>query len=155
VSHDKERYATDPVYRSKAKAASKAWSAANRPKINARLRHRRATDPNYHETRRRHELWSTYGLRLEDYDAMVARQKGLCLLCQRRPTERLFVDHSHDAEMLRSLLCRTCNTGLGCFGDDPALMRTGADYVEIWRLIHATLGEAFFKRIRRSGPQLV
>lgn len=137
MSFDKERYATDPEYRKKVNAACRKWHAANRSEINARRREKRASNPEDAEAIRRGWLWRKYGLTPEDFDAMVARQDGLCALCRRRPTERLNVDHSHDTEMLRLLLCRTCNTGLGCFGDDPALMRDGADYLEIWQIIHA------------------
>jgi hypothetical protein len=80
---------------------------------------------------------------------MVAAQGGRCFLCRRRPVKRLCVDHCHDAEMLRSLLCRRCNTGFGCFDDNPDLMRGGADYLEIWRLIHAMMGRSA-KRIPRK-----
>jgi hypothetical protein len=137
VAWDKERYANDPVYRSKIKAVNSAWAKANRPRINARFRHRRATEPKVAEARRRAWLRKNYGITLEEFDAMVAHQDGLCALCARRPSDTLCVDHSHDTEMLRLLLCRTWNTGFGCFGDDPALMRAGADYLEIWQIIHA------------------
>jgi hypothetical protein len=131
VSYSKERYANDPVYRAKIKATWKASAKANRPKINAWARHRLATDPKVAEAARRTWLRRQYGITLEDYNAMVARQNGLCALCQRRPVERLCVDHCHDTLMLRLLLCRTCNGGLGNFHHDPDLMRAGADYVEI------------------------
>jgi hypothetical protein len=87
-------------------------------------------------TERRKFLRFRYGITLEDYEAMVARQDGLCALCTLRPTKRLCVDHCHDTRMLRSLLCQGCNRGLGHFGHYPHLLRAGADYVEIWRLIH-------------------
>jgi len=137
VTYDKERYANDPVYQAKLKTARNAWCEANRPSINARRRHRLATDPKVAEAMRRTRLRRKYGLSLEDYDAMVARQDGLCPLCRRMPKERLCVDHCHDTQMLRLLLCHGCNRGLGNFGHDPALMRGGADYLEIWQIIHA------------------
>src|SRR5436305_1067371 len=88
---------------------------------------------------------------------MAARQKDLCALCRRRPIKRLQVDHSHDARKLRLLLCLGCNTRLGSFGDDPDLLRAGADYLEVWRIIHSWPGPASVKPIpnrtsNKRGP---
>jgi len=44
-----------------------------------------------------------YGITLAEYHAMVARQDGLCALCERRPVEKLCLDHCHDMQMLRML----------------------------------------------------
>jgi len=140
VTYDKERYANDPKYRGNMQKAGRRYRAANRLEINARKRESYAANPRPPEVARRDWLWQTYGLTPETYEAMVARQKGRCALCRRRPIERLQVDHSHDAQKLRLLLCLGCNTGFGSFGDDPDLMRAGADYLEIWRIIHARKG---------------
>lgn len=134
---DKERYANDPVYRSKLKATTRAWRKANRPKIRAYEAKRRATEPKAAETFRRWWLRTTYGITPAEFDAMVERQDGLCAICERKPRVRLHVDHSHDTRMLRLLLCLTCNAGLGNFGDNPSWLRRAIDYLEIWRIIHA------------------
>jgi Recombination endonuclease VII len=137
---DKERYATDPVYRSRSIAATKSWERANPDKVSARGR--------------RHKLRRIYGLTTADYEAMVARQDGLCAVCRRRPVKRLCVDHSHETKMLRSLLCHGCNRGLGDFEDNPEFLRAGADYLEIWRIIHARKGaNAKLIPIRISKPK--
>jgi Recombination endonuclease VII len=148
--HDKERYAADPVYRAKKNTAHKKWEQANRPKVNARRRERYANDPKAALAARKGWLKRAYGLTLEQYDVMVQRQNGLCMLCRRRPIEGLCVDHCHVVEMLRSLLCRRCNAGLGKFDDNPNLLRGGADYLDIWRIIHATLRAAGAKPLPRN-----
>jgi hypothetical protein len=140
MGRDKERYATDPVYRNRRIAANKSWERANPDKVSASYRS--------YKLRRR------YGISIADYEAMVARQDGLCAVCRRRPVKRLCVDHSHETKMLRSLLCHGCNRGLGDFEDNPEFLRAGADYLEIWRIIHARKG-ANAKRIpiRISKPK--
>jgi Recombination endonuclease VII len=121
VGWDKERYATDPEYRERILADGRRWAKANR---------------------RQQRLQVKYGLSLEDYDAMAARQNGVCAICRRKPDKVLFVDHSHETGMLRSLLCLGCNSGLGHFRDDPALLRAAAAYVEHWQRIHASQSRA-------------
>jgi hypothetical protein len=155
VSDDKEPHAGDPERRERRKAARKKWAKANRPKINAYKRERYATVPKVIRAHRNDVLRRKYGITLDDYEAMAKRQDGLCALCQRRPIKRLCVDHCHDMQMLRLLLCDNCNRGLGYFGHNPALMRAGADYVEIWRIIHARKLAAGFKPIpiRTSKPK--
>lgn len=69
----------------------------------------------------RYELRREYGLSIEEYEAMVKSQKGLCLLCEKPPKpgfhHRLQVDHCHASGKIRGLLCNTCNTALGRLGD--------------------------------------
>jgi len=58
-------------------------------------------------------------------------EQGGCAICKRNDhVEDLFVDHDHATGMIRGLLCRRCNTGLGFFKDNPAALREAAKYVE-------------------------
>lgn len=148
MSYDKERYANDPDYREKEQARTRRWHKVNRLKRNAQERERYAANPRPPEVARRNWLQHAYGITPEIYEAMVARQKGLCALCRRKPIERLRVDHSHDARKLRLLLCIQCNTGMGGSGDNPDVLRRGADYLEIWRIIHAWRGPWALKPVK-------
>jgi len=64
-----------------------------------------------------------YGLSLEGYKRMSDDQEGLCAIC-RGPSGRraLGVDHDHTTGAVRGLLCSTCNSGLGGFRDNAALL---------------------------------
>lgn len=80
------------------------------------------------------ELYRKYGITKSQYREMHRRQNGLCAIC-RRPerTERnelLTVDHDHVTEHVRELLCSQCNRAIGLFGDDPAVIRRAAEYVQ-------------------------
>lgn len=67
-----------------------------------------------------------FGITLEEYEVLLARQGGRCAICNKKPGKRrLAVDHDHEVEELsevrysvRGLLCRNCNEYLGHVGDD-------------------------------------
>lgn len=64
------------------------------------------------------ELRRRYGIDLQDYETMLALQKGLCAICRRRQqttARNLDVDHDHATGMVRGLLCGLCNRNLGWF----------------------------------------
>jgi recombination endonuclease VII len=139
-ARDRQRYAEDPVYRAKRIAKNLQWYSANRDWLNEERRHRYATDPDYRakllsgnrKKRREHNLRRLYGLSLEDYDAMLRRQGGVCATCKRKFKQSLCVDHCHITGLLRGLLCKNCNVGNGYLGDSPRVMRNSADYTEFW-----------------------
>jgi len=59
---------------------------------------------------RRSRLKSKYGITPEQYDAILAHQKGVCAICERPPKKNaLCVDHDHKTLKVRGLLCFQCN----------------------------------------------
>jgi hypothetical protein len=100
----------------------------------ARQRNGPATVRSVH---RRSRLRRIYGMTLQEYDAMHARQQGLCAICG-QPEYRarqglplpLAVDHDHNTGRVRGLLCHDCNTGLGKFKDRPELVGAALAYLE-------------------------
>ena len=54
------------------------------------------------------------GITVEEYDAMVIAQRGLCYICGNPPKKnRLAIDHDHDTGRVRHLLCPPCNRYIG------------------------------------------
>lgn len=80
---------------------------------------------------RRHKLKSRYGITEDDYNALAKAQGYRCAICQVQPDENqyLHVDHCHKSTKVRGLLCRSCNTSLGGFKDDPALLHSAIEYL--------------------------
>lgn len=74
-------------------------------------------------------LKKLYGITEAQYDEMLTDQGGVCAICGGGDTHRLSVDHNHSTGAVRSLLCRSCNTGLGSFREDPFLMVKAMDYL--------------------------
>ncbi len=99
--------------------------------------HRR-TPEQEHDSKMR----SSFGISAAEYAALFDAQRGLCLICglperekRNGKVKRLAVDHCHDTGVIRGLLCAKCNTGLGKFNDDPALLAAAIEYLEQKRLI--------------------
>jgi hypothetical protein len=89
------------------------------------------------EHQRNSQIKAKYGMTSDEYEAMHATQGGVCAICGKPETacrngrqKMLAVDHDHEADATRQLLCTKCNVGLGAFGDDVALMRAAVAYIE-------------------------
>lgn len=86
------------------------------------------------QARYRRGLLKRYGLTPEAYEALMDVQNRLCAICRRpeAPTKRgmLHVGHCHDTGRVRGLLCGTCNTGLGQFGEDALRIKAALEYLE-------------------------
>jgi len=74
-------------------------------------------------------LRRNYGLSEGDYDAMAARQNGLCAICGTVPPRGLVVDHDHSTGAVRDLLCNLCNSALGFMKDDIGAARAAVEYL--------------------------
>jgi hypothetical protein len=141
---DKTRYAEDAEYRARMLEESRAYYQANKEKINARERYRYATNAEFHErklersrrSRRRLRLKNHFGISLEEYDALLAKQNGVCAICKKKSARSLCVDHCHATGLIRGLLCNRCNGGLAFFEDDPARMRKATAYLKASRAAH-------------------
>ena len=92
---------------------------------------------NYEPTSKKYEdrydgvLRHAYGITLDDYDRMLEEQGGECAICGKHPTKkRLCVDHDHQTNKVRGLLCEKCNWGIGQFNDTVVLLRNAIEYLE-------------------------
>ena len=90
------------------------------------------------EMRRGIHLLNRYGITRDEYDALFAKQGGVCAICGRPETAgnyrcvgvcNLAVDHDHDTGAVRGLLCKACNNGIGHFKDDAKVMEAAAAYI--------------------------
>lgn len=66
-----------------------------------------------------------YNLTTEQITAL--KQTG-CEMCGSK--DNLHVDHNHETNEVRGILCTNCNRGLGHFKDSPDLLRKAAAYLE-------------------------
>jgi hypothetical protein len=72
-----------------------------------------------------------YNITLDDFNAMLEAQKGVCYICKEvcASGRQLCVDHDHKKKIVRGLLCVNCNRGIGNFRDDTALLKRALMYL--------------------------
>lgn len=119
----RHRYKTDKSFRRRKLAQNKAGRLKTTP-----------------GQRRGYKLKSKYGITIEQYNAMLRKQKGLCAACDRPPggcREFLAVDHDHSCcpgerscgKCVRALLHVECNAAIGLVKEDPAILHALAAYL--------------------------
>lgn len=85
--------------------------------------------------RRGYNLKRRWRLTEAEVDGLIATQDGKCAICESVMTNsgigsrRSQIDHDHVTGKFRGILCRHCNTGLGLFGDNPALLSKAIAYL--------------------------
>jgi hypothetical protein len=72
-----------------------------------------------------------YGITVDEYEMLLAKQGGVCALCHQACTtgKRLAVDHDHITSRIRGLLCFHCNTAIGKLGDSPFTLAAALGYL--------------------------
>jgi hypothetical protein len=107
-----------------------AWQKANPERYALRQREYATTGRKAIADRKSH-LKRKYGITPAEYDAMLAAQGGVCLICREKPGDLpLHVDHDHETGAVRSLLCVRCNNALGLFQESRDLFRAAAEYLD-------------------------
>lgn len=77
---------------------------------------------------RRKRLKYKYGISVENYNWLLEEQDGKCKICGNKTD--LVIDHCHKSTRVRGLLCNQCNTGLGCFKDNPDFLTCAIEYLK-------------------------
>lgn len=65
--------------------------------------------------------------------SLLEQQNYSCAICcelAEESKQRLSVDHNHETNKIRGLLCTYCNVGLGYFRDNPQLLARAIEYLE-------------------------
>ena len=114
-----------PCNRAIERARRAADPEARRARDAARSRRWRKAKP---QKMREQDLRQLYGLSAEDFAAILASQGHACAICEQPNPD--CVDHCHATGRVRGILCRACNTGMGQFRDDVAVLLEAAKYLE-------------------------
>ena len=75
-------------------------------------------------------LLRKYGLTVEDFNVLFAGQDFKCGICGTKKSGGMgwHVDHCHDTNQVRGILCCKCNIGGGYYNHDPLVLWRAAEY---------------------------
>lgn len=108
----KRRLRTDPDYNAAQREYKKRWRHANPEKVRDRSRRTR------------------YKLKAGEYEQMIADQENRCAACGDEMLPTPHIDHCHKTQVVRGLLCPSCNVALGHLRDDPERVAKLLAYIE-------------------------
>lgn len=82
-----------------------------------------------------------FGLTPEAYQELLASVDHKCQICgadegaskRNRKWTALSIDHVHESDEIRGVLCDRCNPGIGMFKDDPELLEAAAAYLRAFQ----------------------
>src|ERR1700694_6049082 len=102
-------------------------------------RHYIANKARYSSRARQRHLKTKFGMTAEAYAVRYTELGGLCASCQHPESTHdkrsggrprlLAVDHNHETNAVRDLLCNNCNTALGLLKEDPLRIEALAAYI--------------------------
>jgi len=116
------------MHRTKAQREAGACVSGKHPWVEGQIRCKECD----HNRIRGRDLKKNFNISIEEYNQLLKEQNGVCAICQNEcPTGRsLAVDHNHESNEIRGLLCTNCNHGLGKFKDSTKLLATAIKYLE-------------------------
>jgi hypothetical protein len=111
------------------------YSMENREKLRDSTRERRAKDPAGAALMSRRAELKRYGITIEEFDQVLALQGGRCanygclqVLTSGNGKYSAHVDHDHETNRFRAILCGSCNRGFGQLRESESVMRGLIEY---------------------------
>ena len=131
-------------------AYDRKYQLENKEKVNTRSREFYQNNEEYRErekkrmTKRRKKfeviqkerarsLMRNYGITMDQYNTMWDNQGGHCAICgvyQFDIDRPLFVDHDHETNEVRGLLCNSCNSLIGFAKDNIDILESAINYLD-------------------------
>jgi len=88
---------------------------------------------NNKENVKERKLIKKYNMTLSEYKNLLVQQEHKCAICSvdlnTLNLKHVHVDHCHDTQKVRGILCHKCNLGIGQFADDPAMLERATAYL--------------------------
>lgn len=84
------------------------------------------------KTNREVQMRRKYGISVNEYERLFMFQGGVCAICKsppKRGRKTLDVDHCHKTNVVRGLLCSSCNRAVGLLRDDIESLKRAVTYL--------------------------
>lgn len=81
----------------------------------------------------KHNLKKYFKITEEIYKEMLIKHNYCCAICGKSQSElnkKLSIDHNHETNEIRGLLCTACNHGIGLFKEDISKIKLAINYLE-------------------------
>lgn len=105
----------------------------NKEVILKKMREKNSTPEGKLKTKN-NNLKKFYNITLEQYNQMLALQNDKCAICKIHKSlagkKGLFVDHNHENNQIRGLLCSKCNFLIGLSQEDTKILSEAIQYLE-------------------------
>jgi hypothetical protein len=131
ISRD-ARFGRHSICRDCCSIITKARYSENRDEILAAFREKSRTETQKLLVRDRN-LKRTKRISFEEKRRMLESQGNKCRVCKnplQAEDKTAHVDHCHTSNVVRGILCRSCNLAIGLFYDSSDNMRRAADYID-------------------------
>ena len=97
---------------------------------NKKLKKWRNANPSKLEEQYQRKRLAKYNITQEKFDEMFSLQQGKCAICDDILGKKFTVDHNHDNEKVRGLLCYKCNCGIGFLNDSIDTLNLAIQYLK-------------------------
>ena len=111
------------------------WAVRRKKTAHKYVEYYKEYNKNYSKDKRKNsQLKYDYGITLEQYNELLVKQQGSCSICKsftpgRVGSNYFHVDHCHNTNKVRGLLCNSCNLGLGSFKDNTSTLEKAIEYL--------------------------
>ncbi len=108
-------------------------SCANRKSRENHAKRVLQNDTEYKRTKRDSYYKNKHGITLDDFENRLKIQQNLCAICKVSLSSagtHTHLDHDHDTNELRGILCTNCNRGLGHFKDSESNLMAAIKYLQ-------------------------
>lgn len=82
---------------------------------------------------RNYQLKRNYGITLDEYNKMLVSQNHRCAICEvdevHAGKNGLYVDHNHETNQVRGLLCPKCNFLIGLAQENTSVLQEAIEYL--------------------------
>lgn len=112
------------------------YYAKIRSKLNKHYKEKVSGTTKERERCRKKHYKAKYGISHNEYLGLSHLQNGLCSICGNDNNGRnLCVDHCHETGKIRSLLCTSCNAGIGNFKEDVTRLISAIEYIKKYKQV--------------------
>ena len=93
----------------------------------------------YANNYRKEHPWSQskhYGLTKSNYDEMFKKQGSSCAVCKSKESgskKGWHIDHDHETEQVRSILCQHCNVAIAMLRENVQVTEAVLEYLRKWK----------------------